>query len=109
MSVSMRKSVPHQKKRVRLSRAVVRGSKRLADRTSGLSTRLGEGMRAARLERKLTQVAAASRAGIPWRLWQRLEAGESNAQLRTLCRIGAGLAVDPADLFAPAPRRRRRR
>ena len=35
-----------------------------------------------------------------WRLWQKLEAGDTNVTLRTLVRVAAALDVDPRDLLA---------
>lgn len=47
----------------------------------------------ARLATGMTQEAAASRAGIDYKRWQRLEAGEVNATVRTLVRAAGALGT----------------
>jgi hypothetical protein len=37
---------------------------------------------------------------IHWRLWQKVEAGDTNITIRALARIAAALDVDPRDLLA---------
>lgn len=44
---------------------------------------------------------AAERAGMHWRLWQKIEAGDTNATLQTLVRLAKALGVDAADLLSP--------
>jgi transcriptional regulator with XRE-family HTH domain len=51
---------------------------------------------------------AAERAGIHWRHWQKVEAGEANATLSTVAKIATALDVDPLDLLAPVERGRDR-
>lgn len=75
----------------------------LAVETEGLSGRLARGVRARRIELKLTQDKASERARINPRLWGRIESGESNATLGTLRALGRALEVDPVKLFAPLP------
>lgn len=48
----------------------------------------------------LTLEQAAERAGMYWRHWQKVEAGEVNATLRTLERLAAALGVDAGALIA---------
>ncbi len=46
----------------------------------------------------MTQEEAANQTGIGWRHLQKIEAGEVNVTLRTLCRLAAALRVDPDQL-----------
>jgi transcriptional regulator with XRE-family HTH domain len=66
---------------------------------------LGRRIRRARLAAKLTQEAAADRAGIDYKRWQRLEQGNVNPTARTLLRVAE--AVD-ADFFQLVGRGRAR-
>ena len=34
-----------------------------------------------------------------WRLWQKIEAGDTNITLRTLSRVASALSVDARELF----------
>jgi len=54
---------------------------------------LGRCVRRARLAAGLTQEAAAARAGIDYKRWQRLEEGTVNATVRTLVRVSSALGV----------------
>ncbi len=47
-----------------------------------------------RLAAGLTQEAAAARAGIDYKRYQRLEAGGVNATMRTLLRVAEALGAD---------------
>lgn len=47
-----------------------------------------------RLASGLTQEAAAARAGIDYKRYQRLEAGGVNATMRTLLRVAEALGAD---------------
>ena len=72
---------------------------------------VGRRIAAARHEADLTQETAASKAGIDVKRWQRIEAGEVNATIRTLVRVSAALGTTLWDLLVPKPpavRRRRR-
>jgi transcriptional regulator with XRE-family HTH domain len=60
---------------------------------------LARNLRAERTERGLTLEAASELAGMHWRHWQKLEAGEVNATLRTLARLGDALGTSPDDLL----------
>ena len=62
--------------------------------------RLGANVRRLRAEQALSVQVVADRAGMNWRHWQKVEAGDTNATLQTLVRIGDALGVDPAVLLA---------
>jgi plasmid maintenance system antidote protein VapI len=51
------------------------------------------------VEQALTVEAASELAGMHWRHWQKLEAGEVNATLRTLARLGDALGTSPEELL----------
>ena len=55
---------------------------------------VGERVRAARVAAGMTQEAAADAAGIDVKRWQRLEAGQVNATLRTLHRAAKATGSD---------------
>jgi transcriptional regulator with XRE-family HTH domain len=65
-----------------------------------LRERLAEKVSALRAKRELTVKAASTRAGLFGRHWQKVEAGESNATLKTLVRLALALSVEPAELIA---------
>ncbi len=60
---------------------------------------LGEAIRQARSATGLTQEAAAAAAGIDFKRWQRIEAGQVNATIKTLARVAEAVNVDFWDLF----------
>jgi transcriptional regulator with XRE-family HTH domain len=60
---------------------------------------LARSLRRLRDAKGLTQEQAAEMAGVNWRHWQKLEAGEVNVTLNTLERICRGLKVDVRELF----------
>ncbi len=64
-----------------------------------LQLRVGRAISAVRKARAMTQEELANRAGIGWRHVQKIEAGEINTTLRTICRIAVVLGVDPVKLF----------
>lgn len=64
-----------------------------------LRRQLAAAVRRIRQEKKLTLEDVAHRAGMHWRHWQKVEAGEVNATLRTLARLSAALGVEPASLL----------
>jgi transcriptional regulator with XRE-family HTH domain len=69
-----------------------------------LSRRLAANVRNLRTKASLTVKQAAERAGIHPRLWQKVEAGHTNATMATVVKIAAALYVDPGELFKePAP------
>jgi transcriptional regulator with XRE-family HTH domain len=53
---------------------------------------IGRRLAEARTVAGLTQEAAAARAGIDYKRWQRMEAGGANLTIKTLCR--AAVAVE---------------
>ncbi len=59
---------------------------------------VGRLVQQARVRADLTQEEAASRAGIDYKRWQRLEKGEVNPTLRTLVRVAAALGLPFWDL-----------
>jgi len=65
-----------------------------------LLAQLAEGVRSLRSQHGWTQEAAAHEAEIPLRLFQALEAGESNATMTSLARLCRGFKVEIRDLFA---------
>lgn len=70
-----------------------------------LRARVAANVRIRREAAKLTVEEAAHRAGIHWRHWQKVEAGETSATLRTVARISNALEVEPGELLAPVPAR----
>jgi transcriptional regulator with XRE-family HTH domain len=71
------------------------------DITSVMRT-LGKNMHRLRSTRGLSQQKAAERAGIYWRHWQKMEAGEGNPTLGTVTRIALALRSDLPTLFSPS-------
>jgi transcriptional regulator with XRE-family HTH domain len=67
--------------------------------------RLAANVRRHREARRFTLEEAADRAEMHWRHWQKVEAGEVNATLRTLARLADALGVDPAELMTDDGRR----
>jgi transcriptional regulator with XRE-family HTH domain len=66
---------------------------------------IGRRVRAARTRAGLSQQDASIKAGMSYRWWQRLEAGESGPTVRTLIRIADALGIGFWDLVCTAPRR----
>jgi transcriptional regulator with XRE-family HTH domain len=54
----------------------------------------------------MTLEKAAEHGNMNWRHWQKVEAGEVNATLRTLARLANALDVDPSELLAMPARGR---
>jgi transcriptional regulator with XRE-family HTH domain len=69
-----------------------------------LHQRLALNVRRLREAAGLTLEQAAERSGMYWRHWQKVEAGEVNATLRTLARLGLALEVDPGELIGASKR-----
>jgi transcriptional regulator with XRE-family HTH domain len=67
-----------------------------------LRQRLAANTRRLRAVRELTVMDAAERAGMHWRHWQKVEAGDLNATIQTLARVARVLGVEAADLFRAA-------
>jgi transcriptional regulator with XRE-family HTH domain len=55
---------------------------------------IGDLVRRARIRAGVTQEEAAHAAAIDYKRWQRLEAGEVNATVRTLVRVAAAVGTD---------------
>lgn len=64
-----------------------------------LRRRVAANVRALRVSRGLTLEAVAHDAGMNWRHWQKVEAGDHGVTLRTLAKLALALDVDPADLL----------
>jgi hypothetical protein len=78
---------------------------KLAITETVLRRRLGSNVRVRRKAALLTLKKAASRAKMHWRHWQKIEAGQTNATLFTLARMGEALNVEPGELLLePLPR-----
>ena len=69
----------------------------------GVLKKVGRRVAAARLHMEFTQEAAASKAGIDVKRWQRIEAGEVNATIRTLVRVATALGMTVWELLGPKP------
>jgi transcriptional regulator with XRE-family HTH domain len=68
-----------------------------------LQRHIGERIQAARLAAGLTQEAAADIAGIDVKRWQRLEAGQVNATVKTLWRVAEATGVEVFALVGVGP------
>ncbi len=68
-----------------------------------LRRRLAANVRRLRKAKRLTITEAAARAELHWRMWQKIEARESNATLFTLTRLANALDVDPKELLYEPP------
>ena len=66
-----------------------------------LLRRLKRNVRTLRHAVNLTVEAAAARADVHWRHWQKIEAGEVNATLATITKVASALGVDPQHLLLP--------
>lgn len=64
-----------------------------------LRKRLAQNVRRLRVGASLTLEEASWRGGMHWRQWQKIESGERNATIMTLCRLSQALGVDPAVLL----------
>ena len=72
-----------------------------------LLERLAHNVLRLRQARKWTQEEAAHQTGMSTRLFQRIEAGDSNVTLTTLARLVDGVGIDALDLLR-RPRSKRR-
>jgi transcriptional regulator with XRE-family HTH domain len=61
--------------------------------------RLKRNVRDFRRAMHLTVKAAAARAHVHWRYWQKIEAGEVNATIAKITQIANALGVDPRHLL----------
>jgi hypothetical protein len=64
-----------------------------------LRQKLAANVRRLREGAGLTLEEAAHRAGLHWRHWQKVEAGEVNLTLASLVRLAGALGVEAAGLF----------
>ena len=64
---------------------------------------LATNTRRVRKARGFTLKQAGQRAEMHWRLWQKIEAGVTNATMFTLTRVADALDMDPADLLREPP------
>lgn len=76
------------------------GQRRVTGSEHRLRRRIATNVRRLREEHKLSAIAAAESVGVHWRLWQKIEAGDTNITLWTLVRVADALDVDPRDLLA---------
>jgi hypothetical protein len=65
-----------------------------------LLQRFAASVRTLRGSMSLTLEAAAEKANVHWRHWQRMEAGEANVTIETIALVANTLQVDPSTLFA---------
>ena len=72
---------------------------------TGARRLLANNTRLFRRARGLTQLAAAERAGLDSREWQKVEYEETNATLETLARVAAALSTTSRELFKTLRRR----
>lgn len=76
------------------------GKRRVTGSEHRLRRRIASNVRRLRSEQELPVIKAAESVGMHWRLWQKLEAGDSNVTLHTIVRVAEALDVDPRELFA---------
>lgn len=65
---------------------------------------IGDRVRAGRHQLRLTQCAAADRAGVSHRTWTDLENGHLNPTLATLAAVGGTIGVRVSELVAEGER-----
>ena len=65
-----------------------------------IQRRIGERMRELRTKLDMTQEAAPAASGIDYKRWQRLEAGDVNATIKTIVRVAITLSVSFEELIA---------
>jgi len=68
-----------------------------------LRRRLAANVRRLRQKKELTLKVAGERAELHWRLWQKVEAAQTNATLFTVLRLANALDADPRDLLVEPP------
>ena len=101
-----RESVASRRKQAR-TRATRRPSARPVSERE-LLLEIGVRVRAARRAAALTQEGAASRAGIDYKRWQRIEQGQVNATARTLLRVAEAVNTDFWRLLGSEGRKRKK-
>jgi transcriptional regulator with XRE-family HTH domain len=67
--------------------------------------RIARNLARLRREQALTFEILAERSGLHWRHVQKIEHGDLNITILTLCRLADGLSVDIQDLTGPRPER----
>ncbi len=67
---------------------------------------LGTNVRRLRRAHGMSKVDFCMTAGISRPILDKMERGEANAQLDTLCKVAAALGVEPSDLLRSRPPRR---
>ena len=72
---------------------------RLASDEARLRRRIALNVRRIRAGREITAVEASESVGMHWRMWQKIEGGETNVTLRNLARVAKALQVDVRELF----------
>lgn len=65
--------------------------------------RLATNVRRLRKKKNLTLKQAGERAELHWRLWQKIEAAQTNATMFTVVRLANALDVDPKELLSEPP------
>jgi transcriptional regulator with XRE-family HTH domain len=73
---------------------VRRSTRASADETQRVVREMGALVRRARTKAGITQEDAAHAAGIDYKRWQRLEAGEVNPTIKTLARVADAIGTD---------------
>jgi DNA-binding XRE family transcriptional regulator len=69
------------------------GTPPYVDPTDKVLRELGQRLRDARVASGLTQEEAASKAGIDYKCWQRLESGHVNPTVKTLVRAAGAVGI----------------
>ena len=60
-------------------------------------------MRRLRRKKGFTLKVAGERSEIHWRLWQKIEAAQTNATMFTIVRLSNALDADPRELLSEPP------
>jgi len=68
-----------------------------------LRRRLAVNVRRIRKKKGLTVKQAGERAELHWRLWQKIEAAQTNATMFSLVRLANALDADPKELLSAPP------
>ena len=78
-------------------------AKLVAEVEATLRRRLAANVRRLRQTKGLTLKVAGERAEIHWRLWQKVEAAQTNATMFTVVRLANALDADPRELLSEPP------
>jgi len=68
-----------------------------------LRRRLAANVRRLRKKKSFTLKQAGERAELHWRLWQKIEAAQTNATMFTVVRLANALDADPKELLSEPP------